>query len=118
MLSTSNKNQHAISITDAAIDAIMQLKRPCSNQLSLRIGIKQGGCSGMSYFMKVEQINKITEKDEIMDYQDFQIICDSKSLLFLYGLSLDYNHALIGGGFCFINPNAKQTCGCGKSFIV
>lgn len=116
MLSTSNKNQHAISITDVAIDAILQLKKRCSDQFLLRIGIKQGGCSGMSYFMKVEQTNKIIATDEIIDYQDFQIVCDSKSLLFLYGLSLDYNPALIGGGFCFINPNATQTCGCGKSF--
>ena len=117
MLSTSKKNQHAISITDVAVNAIMQLKKHSSDQLLLRIGIKQGGCSGMSYFMKVEQKNKIIATDEIINYQDFQIVCDSKSLLFLYGLSLDYNTDLIGGGFCFINPNATQTCGCGKSFI-
>lgn len=46
----------------------------------------------------------------------FATVCDPKSLLFLYGMQLDYNDALIGGGFSFKNPNATQTCGCGKSF--
>jgi iron-sulfur cluster assembly accessory protein len=48
----------------------------------------------------------------------FQVVCDPKSLLYIYGMQLDFSSALIGGGFNFTNPNATQTCGCGSSFAV
>ncbi|MFN9175695.1 MAG: iron-sulfur cluster assembly accessory protein, partial [Synechocystis sp.] len=86
--------------------------------LCLRVGVRQGGCSGMSYMMDFEEVDRATEHDEVFDYEGFKIICDRKSLLYLYGLMLDYSNALIGGGFQFTNPNANQTCGCGKSFGV
>ncbi|MFM7614546.1 MAG: iron-sulfur cluster assembly accessory protein, partial [Synechococcales cyanobacterium] len=50
------------------------------------------------------------------DYEGFKVVCDRKSILYLYGLVLDYSDAMIGGGFQFTNPNATQSCGCGKSF--
>ncbi|MEL7142310.1 MAG: iron-sulfur cluster assembly accessory protein, partial [Cyanobacteria bacterium J06573_11] len=74
------------------------------------------GCSGMSYMMDFEDLANVGEHDEVYDYEGFQVVCDRKSLLYLYGLMLDYSDALIGGGFQFTNPNANQTCGCGKSF--
>ena len=49
---------------------------------------------------------------------EFQVVCDQKSLLYIYGMQLDFSTALIGGGFNFTNPNASQTCGCGSSFAV
>jgi len=66
---------------------------------------------------------EIEEGDEIYDYSspdgaNFQVICDPKSLLYIYGMQLDFSTALIGGGFNFTNPNATQTCGCGSSFAV
>jgi iron-sulfur cluster assembly protein len=70
----------------------------------------------MSYLMDFVDASTIQEDDQIFDYQGFQVICDPKSLLYIYGLMLDYSEALIGGGFQFTNPNASQTCGCGKSF--
>ena len=84
----------------------------------LRVGVRQGGCSGMSYMMDFEDTSKITPDDEVFDYDGFKIVSDRKSLLYLYGLMLDYSDAMIGGGFQFTNPNANQTCGCGKSFGV
>nr|KJB71277.1 hypothetical protein B456_011G114300 [Gossypium raimondii] len=83
---------------------------------ALRIGVKQGGCSGMSYTMDFEKRSNARADDSIIEYNGFTIVCDPKSLLFLFGMQLDYSDALIGGGFSFRNPNATQTCGCGKSF--
>lgn len=111
-------NQHIISITNNALDAIMRLKHENQKQILLRIGVRQGGCSGMSYIMYVEQSQNITSHDKVINYSKFKVVCDYKSLLFLYGLSLDYSSNLVGGGFSFINPNATQVCGCGKSFTV
>jgi iron-sulfur cluster assembly protein len=70
----------------------------------------------MSYLMDFAELSDVREDDEVFDYDGFKVICDRKSMLYLYGLVLDYNDALIGGGFQFTNPNASQTCGCGKSF--
>jgi len=106
-----------IQITDNALKHVLALKQQQGNEnLCLRVGVRQGGCSGMSYMMDFENINNVTEQDDVFDYEGFKIVCDRKSLLYLYGLVLDYSNAMIGGGFQFTNPNAAQTCGCGKSF--
>nr|WDA98880.1 Iron-sulfur cluster assembly accessory protein [Sciadococcus taiwanensis] len=105
-----------IKITQSALDQLKHLQSQTKEQLLLRLGVRQGGCSGMSYMMDFEQKENITQKDTVIQYENFTIICDPKSLLYLYGLSLDYNAQLIGGGFKFVNPNAVQTCGCGQSF--
>lgn len=54
----------------------------------------------------------------VMEYDGFKLVCDPKSLLYLFGMKLDYSNELVGGGFKFQNPNADSTCGCGKSFGV
>ena len=85
----------------------------------LRIGVKSGGCSGMSYVMDFEAQTNVQAADSVMEYTDgFRLVCDPKSLLYLFGMQLDYSSALIGGGFQFHNPSANSTCGCGKSFNV
>jgi iron-sulfur cluster assembly protein len=94
------------------------LKEQQGKDLCLRVGVRQGGCSGMSYMMDFEHPSNISPQDEVFDYDGFKIVSDKKSLLYLYGLMLDYSNAMIGGGFQFTNPNASQTCGCGKSFGV
>jgi iron-sulfur cluster assembly protein len=106
-----------IQLTENALNHVLMLRQQQGNEdLCLRVGVRQGGCSGMSYLMDFEKTSNITEHDDVFDYDGFKIICDRKSLLFLYGLVLDYSNAMIGGGFQFTNPNANQTCGCGKSF--
>jgi iron-sulfur cluster assembly accessory protein len=89
----------------------------------LRVGVRSGGCSGMSYTMDFIDSSAIREDDERYIYKSaqgeaFEVVCDPKSLLYIYGLQLDFSSALIGGGFNFTNPNATQTCGCGSSFAV
>lgn len=72
----------------------------------------------MSYVMDFVDENSITEDDHIEIFGNIKAVIDPKSLLFLYGLQLDYSDELIGGGFKFENPNAETSCGCGKSFGV
>ena len=77
----------------------------------------------MSYTMDFIGGDEINLDDKVYDYslsseQTFQVICDPKSLLYIYGMQLDFSKDLIGGGFNFVNPNASQTCGCGSSFAV
>lgn len=110
----------AIGLSDKALVHLQKLRSQSgSDQLLLRIGVKSGGCSGMSYLMDFEQEANVKAEDSIIDYEgQFRLVCDSKSLLYLFGMQLDYSDALIGGGFQFHNPNAQDTCGCGKSFGV
>ncbi|MGG6296735.1 HesB/IscA family protein [Leptolyngbya sp. AN02str] len=117
MTQSSQTQQRGIMMTDTAIKQVQALQQSQGGQdLCLRVGVRQGGCSGMSYTMDFESASNIRPDDEVYDYDGFKVVCDPKSLLYLYGLVLDYSTALIGGGFQFTNPNANQTCGCGKSF--
>ncbi|XP_059318013.1 iron-sulfur assembly protein IscA, chloroplastic isoform X2 [Lycium ferocissimum] len=106
----------AVSLTDNALKHLSKMRSERNEDLCLRIGVKQGGCSGMSYTMEFEKRENARPDDSIIEYNGFVIVCDPKSLLFIFGMQLDYSDALIGGGFSFKNPNATQTCGCGKSF--
>ncbi len=106
-------------MSGSALQQVRFLRDKQGKDLCLRVGVRQGGCSGMSYTMDFEDPTQIREGvDEVFDYDGFKLVSDRKSLLYLYGLMLDYNDAMIGGGFEFTNPNASQTCGCGKSFGV
>jgi iron-sulfur cluster assembly protein len=115
---TQAPSKPAIQLTEAALNHVMALREQQGKDLCLRVGVRQGGCSGMSYLMEFEETGNTRPDDEVFDYQGFQLICDRKSLLYIYGLVLDYSNAMIGGGFQFTNPNASQSCGCGKSFAV
>ncbi|XVF15042.1 hypothetical protein REPUB_Repub09cG0115400 [Reevesia pubescens] len=106
----------AITLTENALKHLNKMRADREEDLCLRIGVKQGGCSGMSYAMDFEKKENARPDDSIIEYNGFTIVCDPKSLLFVFGMQLDYSDALIGGGFSFKNPNATQTCGCGKSF--
>jgi len=107
-----------IQLTQAALNHLLALRESQGKDLYLRVGVRQGGCSGMSYMMDFEEPSNVGDKDEVFDYDGFKIVCDPKSMLYLYGLVLDYSNAMIGGGFQFTNPNATQSCGCGNSFGV
>ena len=112
-----------ILITNDAIEQISNLLKSQSDKKALRVGVRSGGCSGMSYTMDFIGTDEINPDDKVYDYslkadQSFQVVCDPKSLLYIYGMQLDFSKELIGGGFNFVNPNASQTCGCGSSFAV
>ena len=80
----------------------------------VRVGVKSGGCSGLSYDLKFDKENQ--EEDKVFVDNDIKIIVDKKSFLYLIGTTLEYSGGLNGTGFVFNNPNANRTCGCGESF--
>ncbi len=80
----------------------------------VRVGVKSGGCSGLSYDLSFDRSQ--TEKDRLFEDNKIKILVDKKSLLYLLGTTLDYSGGLNGKGFVFNNPNAERTCGCGESF--
>lgn len=118
MTQATHPQKRGIQLTESALKHVLALREKQGKDLYLRVGVRQGGCSGMSYMMDFEEPSSVRENDEVFDYDGFKIVCDPKSMLYLYGLVLDYTDALIGGGFQFTNPNAAQSCGCGKSFGV
>ncbi len=116
MTQAVESQKKGILMSDAAMKQVLFLREKQGKDLCLRVGVRQGGCSGMSYMMDFADPSTIREDDEVFDYEGFKVVCDPKSILYLYGLVLDYSDSLIGGGFEFTNPNASQTCGCGNSF--
>ena len=80
----------------------------------VRVGVKSGGCSGLSYELNFD--NKVDESDKVFEDNAVRIIVDKKSFLYLVGTVLEYSGGLNGKGFVFNNPNAQRTCGCGESF--
>ena len=80
----------------------------------VRVGVKSGGCSGLSYELKFD--NKVEEADKVFEDNNVRILVDKKSFLYLVGTVLEYSGGLNGKGFVFNNPNAQRTCGCGESF--
>lgn len=80
----------------------------------VRVGVKSGGCSGLSYDLNFDK--EETEGDKVFEDNGVKIIVDKKSFLYLVGTTLEYSGGLNGTGFVFNNPNANRTCGCGESF--
>ena len=82
----------------------------------VRVGVKSGGCSGLSYELNFD--NNLSDTDKILEDKDIRIVVDKKSFLYLVGTTLEYSGGLNGKGFVFNNPNANRTCGCGESFAM
>lgn len=82
----------------------------------LRVAVKGGGCSGLSYDLSFDTDQNTT--DTLSEDKGVKILVDNKSLLYLFGTELQFSDGLNGKGFEFINPNASRTCGCGESFAV
>ena len=106
-----------IEVTEKAKLKAMELMKEDGYDASkdyIRVGVKSGGCSGLSYELNFDKEEK--ENDKIFEHNDIKIIIDKKSFLYLVGTTLDYSGGLNGAGFVFKNPNANRTCGCGESF--
>ena len=103
-------------VSESAKSQIIQLKEK-ENQgddYFVRVSVKAGGCSGLSYDMTFD--NSLNEGDEIFEDKGVKVVCDVRSLLYLMNTTLDFSSGLNGKGFQFVNPNATRTCGCGESF--
>jgi iron-sulfur cluster assembly protein len=106
-----------ITISETAkrhIFDIMKEENLPTDRFNLRVGVKGGGCSGLSYVMDFD--DTITENDEVVNLENLKVVIDKKSVLYLFGTELQYSSGLNGKGFEWVNPNASRTCGCGESF--
>ncbi len=104
-----------ISVTPHAVAKVKKLlSERGTPDLGLRLGIRGGGCSGLSYFMDFAGAPEKT--DRVLDFEGLHVFVDPKSFLFLDGIELDYNEGFTNHGFQFRNPKAKTSCGCGQSF--
>lgn len=105
----------AIEISDQAIDEVRRMMaKEQVNAAGMRVGVKGGGCSGLSYNLAFE--SQARTGDKVFERDGIKLFCDLKSYIYLNGTVLDYDGGLMGKGFTFMNPNAKKSCGCGSSF--
>ena len=106
-----------VRLTLKAIEMAKQaLVKRGTPDASLRLGVRGGGCSGVSY--AIEFSDKIRRRDNVYDFDGLRVLVDPKSLVYLRGSILDYEIELMQHGFRFKNPNEKSSCGCGESFTV
>lgn len=104
-----------VQITETALDEVRRLRdKKGLDEIVLRVGVKGGGCAGLTYTMTFDA--SITDKDTVTQHDGVKLVVDRKSAIFIKGMVLDYSDALIGGGFKFENPNARKSCSCGTSF--
>ena len=106
----------AISLTDSAADRVRTFLENRGKGLGLRLGIKTTGCSGLAYVL--EFVDDLNEDDNVFTIDDVKVIIDTKSLVYLDGIELDFTKEGLNEGFQFNNPNANGECGCGESFNV
>ena len=109
--------RNMIKVSETAKKKVVELMKDDGYNPSIdyvRVGVKSGGCSGLSYDLKFD--NKHQEEDKVFEDNGVRIIIDKKSFLYLIGTTLEYSGGLNGAGFVFNNPNANRTCGCGESF--
>nr|WP_175580673.1 MULTISPECIES: iron-sulfur cluster insertion protein ErpA [Bacillus] len=104
-----------VTITEAAALQIKDMMKEHEEENAfLRVGVKGGGCSGLSYGMGFD--HEVSEKDTQFEQQGIKVLVDSESLDIMNGTIIDFKQSLMGGGFTIDNPNAIASCGCGSSF--
>ena len=106
-----------VNVSDTAANQLQSIfleenKVPKDNYV--RVGVKSGGCSGLSYILDFD--DKSSEGDKIVESNGINLLIDKKRLLYLIGTTLEYSSGLNGKGFHWSNPNASRSCGCGESF--
>ena len=111
------KNNKMIQVSDTASKKIVDMMKDDGFDAAIdyvRVGVKSGGCSGLSYELKFDK--QIGETDKVFEVNNVKIAVEKKSFLYLAGTILEFSGGLNGKGFVFNNPNASRTCGCGESF--
>jgi iron-sulfur cluster assembly protein len=114
---TTTTRKPPILMTDRAVTEVQRImaNKQIPEAYGLRVGVKGGGCSGMSYILGFD---KKREHDLEFDLEGIPLFLDKRHGLYLMGVTVDYHDGLNARGFIFENPNATQTCGCGSSFAV
>lgn len=109
-----------ITVNESAkkhLESLMNKEGLSTKTHHLRVGVKGGGCSGLSYVMDFDDKTEPTDEIVTLD-NELKVVIDRKSILYLFGTELNYSDGLNGKGFEWINPNASRTCGCGESFAL
>ena len=106
----------ALTMSDAAIERVQAIKRQRQTpNAKLRVGVRGGGCSGLSYY--IDFVDEVDGKDKIFTFgEDITVLVDRKSYLFLNGTEIDFQKTMMKSGFEFKNPLASRSCSCGESF--
>jgi iron-sulfur cluster assembly accessory protein len=113
-LESNETTGRVVQLTDEAQIEVKRLVLE-EGKPGLRLGIKGGGCSGLSYML---EFTNEEDGDTVVEFDDFKVFLDRKSTIYLSGITLDYQSGLQGRGFIFQNPQASNTCGCGESFSI
>jgi len=115
-METNTITQPVVEITEAAATEVQSMRaKPENEGKHLRVYVEQGGCSGMQYGMTFDEPRA---GDQHTEMHGVTLLVDEFSAKYLLGTVVDFSDALTGGGFKLMNPNAKHSCGCGKSFEV
>ncbi len=116
-MTTAERQPLTISISQGAAEHVRDFAEQAGqSDANLRVGVKGGGCSGLTYVLDI--VDQPNEGDKVIEGHGLKLYVDRKSYVFLAGTILEYSGGLNGKGFVFNNPNAKTTCGCGTSFSV
>lgn len=115
---TSAKSRFkVVSLTDAAADRVREIMSQSDKPfVGLRVGVKNGGCAGMSYTMEFAE--DVRPHDEVVDDKGVRVLIDPKAVLFLLGTQMDFQTTKLSSGFVFNNPNQTSACGCGESVAI
>ena len=105
-----------IKLTSNAINRINSQLEKRGSGVGIRIGVKPTGCSGFSYILEFVDVPELDDNE--YKFENFSVFVDSKSLLYVSGLEIDYKKVELNEGFEFMNPNEKARCGCGESFTI
>jgi iron-sulfur cluster assembly protein len=108
-----------IKVTEKAIKELQKIfeeQQLDTTKSAVRYGVRGGGCAGFEYRFEIDQITNKTEGDETIVIEGINFLVDKKSLLYLDEVTVDFKEELHQRGFDFINPSAKRTCGCNRSF--
>ena len=106
-----------MSLTDAAADRVKDIMaKPTSRIVGVRVGVKNGGCAGMSYTM--EYAESVNPRDEVVEDKGVKVLIDPKAVLFLLGTEMDFQTTKLSSQFVFNNPNQTSACGCGESVAI
>ena len=106
-----------VKLSDSAAERIKQIMLKAeSNAIGVRVGIKSGGCAGMSYVM--EYAKEIKPNEEVIEDKGVKVFIDPKAIMYLLGTEMDYKQEKFTSQFIFKNPNETERCGCGESFKI
>ena len=110
-------SEQIIKLSNNAAERIKQIMSKADNSaIGVRVGVKSGGCAGMSYIM--EYAKEIKPNEEVIEEKGVKVFIDPKAIIYLLGTEMDYKKEKFSSQFIFKNPNETERCGCGESFKV